>query len=728
MEHLAAILYPPFDPVALRIGPVSVRWYGLAYAAAFVLAYLLLARMSRRGLLRVPVAALGDLIGWLAVGVIVGGRAGWWLFYHRGGGPEPLYEPVAIWHGGMSFHGGLAGVAVALLLWSWRSGAPFWNLADCAALVAPLGLLLGRVANFVNAELVGRPTDAPWGVVFPGDTFARHPSQLYEGVLEGPVLLACLWAAGRLLRLRDGRLAALFLVLYGAFRFGVEFTREPDPQLGFIALGWLTMGQVLQRGPSRCRPSRLLLANPSTSMDPSNRNNIWPAAPRAVVVLALALSLGGCVLAPPGTREEQRRLDAAGRPYEPPVERRSVPELPPQPTWRDVLQRAFLANGDLEAAYFDWKASMARIPQVATYPNTNLAPSFSYMFSGGRMKAWDRTTVNVGFDPMENLSFPTKVAAAGRGRAGAGAGVRQAVRGPEVRASAEGADGLPRTGPARGEDSRPDGQRVPAEAASPTPPPTGYVPAATSRTCSGRRPSTGWPRTNWRRCGRSTWRCGRCSTACSARPHDAPLDLPPGLPEPRPVAVDDARLIAAATDASPELGRLARDVAGRTDALELARMGFIPDINPFAAFTGGVSQTVGAMLIIPTTIPEIRGRIDEARAMLRASEAMLRQARSDRAASFVAALYVMRNSERQVEVFRTTILPRAEQAMASSRQAYATGQGTFTDLIDAQRTLLDVRLMIAEARVEREKRLAELESIAGRGHRDARAADDRPHH
>ena len=197
------------------------------------------------------------------------------------------------------------------------------------------------------------------------------------------------------------------------------------------------------------------------------------------------------------------------------------------------------------------------------------------------------------------------------------------------------------------------------------------------------------------------------------RPHDAPLELPPGLPEPRRVAVEDARLIAAAGDISPELERLGHEVVGRQDALELARMGFIPDINPFAAFTGGVSQTLGAMVIIPTTIPQIRGRIDEAGAMLRGSEAMLRQTRSDRAASFVAALYVMRNSEREAEVFQRTILPGAEQTLASARQAYATGQGTFLELIDAQRTLLDVRRTIAEARVEREKRLAELEALAG---------------
>jgi outer membrane protein TolC len=147
--------------------------------------------------------------------------------------------------------------------------------------------------------------------------------------------------------------------------------------------------------------------------------------------------------------------------------------------------------------------------------------------------------------------------------------------------------------------------------------------------------------------------------------------------------------------------------------LELARMRFIPDVNPMAVFTGSVSQTVGAMVVLPTMVPAIRASIAEARAMLRSTEAMARQARADRAASFVAALWAMRNAEKLVALYRDTVLPKAEQALASSRQAYAAGQIAFVELIDSQRTLLDVRLMIAQARVEREKRLAELEALAG---------------
>jgi phosphatidylglycerol:prolipoprotein diacylglycerol transferase len=243
---LASIPFPDIDPVIFGVGPLAVRWYGVAYLAGFALAYIILRKLIRCGTLRMTPVALGDLIGWLTVGVIVGGRVGYWVFYHRAGATtESWYEPLAVWHGGMSFHGGLAGVTVVLAIWSWVHGAPLWNLAGAAALAAPVGLFFGRLANFVNAELVGRPTDLPWGVVFPGEGFARHPSQLYEAVLEGPILLASVWAARRWLRPSEGRLAALFLILYGGFRFGVELTREPDPQLGFIAFGWLTMGQLL---------------------------------------------------------------------------------------------------------------------------------------------------------------------------------------------------------------------------------------------------------------------------------------------------------------------------------------------------------------------------------------------------------------------------------------------------------------------------------------------------
>lgn len=244
---LALIDYPRINPDIFSIGPITIRWYGVAYLLGFMLGYGLLRRLVRTGFLKLSLDQLSDLLTWIIVGVIAGGRLGWWLFYHRTEGPEPWWEPIAIWHGGMSFHGGLLGVILAILIYTRVTKHAFWNTADALALATPVGLLLGRLANFINGELYGRATDVPWAMIFPSDAtqLPRHPSQLYEAFLEGIALLAALWLAKGRLGKTPGRIASLFVILYAAFRFTVEFTREPDPQLGYIAWGWLTMGQIL---------------------------------------------------------------------------------------------------------------------------------------------------------------------------------------------------------------------------------------------------------------------------------------------------------------------------------------------------------------------------------------------------------------------------------------------------------------------------------------------------
>ena len=256
-SFLSFFCYPNFDPIIFQLGPFAIRWYGLAYVAGFILAYMLLQRMAKGGKFRVKQELVSDLIFWLAISVFAGGRLGWWIFYHRSepGVREPWWEPFAVWHGGMAFHGALLAVVIGMVLWSRARKVSFPNLADCAALVTPIGLFFGRLANFINGELRGRETTVPWGVVFPREdgqpglweyeAFARHPSQLYEAFLEGPLLLAILWLVWKYRRPAEGRTGAMFLILYGVFRFGVEFTRQPDAQIGYIAFGWLTMGQLL---------------------------------------------------------------------------------------------------------------------------------------------------------------------------------------------------------------------------------------------------------------------------------------------------------------------------------------------------------------------------------------------------------------------------------------------------------------------------------------------------
>lgn len=241
----SAILLPPFDPVAFHLGPLAIRWYGLAYVAAFALALWGLRQQVRAGWLKLTIADVSDLLTWGAVGVVIGGRLGWWLIYSRPDVTTPWYEPLAIWNGGMSFHGGLVGVGLAITLWCRRRKVSVAHVADAVALVTPIGLFLGRIANFINGELVGRASSLPWAVQFPGESIARHPSQLYEAGLEGIVLGALLLIIARRRPRRDGRVAATFVAGYGIARFVVEYTREPDVQIGFIVGGWLTMGQLL---------------------------------------------------------------------------------------------------------------------------------------------------------------------------------------------------------------------------------------------------------------------------------------------------------------------------------------------------------------------------------------------------------------------------------------------------------------------------------------------------
>jgi phosphatidylglycerol:prolipoprotein diacylglycerol transferase len=247
--------HPHFDPVALRIGPLAVHWYGLMYLAGFALVYALGRwRIARdHPSIHSPPGApafmtardLEDLIFYAVAGVVAGGRLGYVLFYNFGHYVARPWEIFYLWEGGMSFHGGLIGVVLVLLWFARRKGVTLLALGDFVAPLIPPALGAGRLGNFINGELWGRPTALPWGMVFAqaGGGPARHPSQLYELGLEGVALFALLWlfsAKGR----PTGQISAMFLMGYGVLRFGVEFTREPDDFLGLLA-GGLSMGQWL---------------------------------------------------------------------------------------------------------------------------------------------------------------------------------------------------------------------------------------------------------------------------------------------------------------------------------------------------------------------------------------------------------------------------------------------------------------------------------------------------
>jgi phosphatidylglycerol:prolipoprotein diacylglycerol transferase len=238
------LTHPNFDPVAVSLGPLAVRWYGLMYLAGFAAGWWLGVRRIRQGLTAVTRAQFDDLFFGTVLGVILGGRLGYVLFYKPAHYLQHPLEVFALWQGGMSFHGGFLGVLAAMWFVARRHRLPWLEIMDFLAPLVPIGIAAGRLGNFVNGELWGRVTDVAWGMVFRGaGALPRHPSQLYEMALEGVALFALLWWFSSRPRPR-GQVSALFLVGYGVARFACEFAREPDAFLGTLALG-LTMGQWL---------------------------------------------------------------------------------------------------------------------------------------------------------------------------------------------------------------------------------------------------------------------------------------------------------------------------------------------------------------------------------------------------------------------------------------------------------------------------------------------------
>ncbi|MEO8630810.1 MAG: prolipoprotein diacylglyceryl transferase [Betaproteobacteria bacterium] len=239
------LIHPQFDPIALKLGPIAIRWYGLMYLLAFVGGVLLgRLRIKLRPDLGWTNRDLDDLLFYCVLGVVLGGRLGYVLFYKLA---EYLHDPLRIfyvWEGGMSFHGGFLGVIVAMLWFARRTQRKWFDVTDFLAPLTPLGLGAGRIGNFINAELWGRPTDVAWAMIFPSvDPQPRHPSQLYEAGMEGVLLFVILWVFARKPR-PTGAVSGVFLVSYGVLRFLVEFTREPDNFLGLLALNF-SMGQWL---------------------------------------------------------------------------------------------------------------------------------------------------------------------------------------------------------------------------------------------------------------------------------------------------------------------------------------------------------------------------------------------------------------------------------------------------------------------------------------------------
>lgn len=431
---------------------------------------------------------------------------------------------------------------------------------------------------------------------------------------------------------------------------------------------------------------------------------------RSTIAASLPLLLSGCVLAPREAKNERALMERAGQGYQSAFEKRELPELPEEPEAADVLRRAFLANGELEAAYFQWAAAVHRIPQAGGYPNTPLAIGLEQMFESGT--SFNNASVSIGPDAMENLEFPLKVyqrakvalddaRAAGRRFTAAKLDLRRKVLNAwynyallaerrRIQAGNLALFGLiTETAVARVQAGAQQQDLLRAEVEQ-------RKAEDALKSFDASQPQM-----------RATL------NAMMARQPDAPLKPPDRLSASRPLLADDATLLALAAKHNPELDALAHRVRGREDALELARLQYIPDFNPFLGLTGTVSQAVGIGISIPTFLPEVEGIVKEAKANLQETRAMYRQTSLDRTTQVVAALYAVRNSERQAELFEQRIVPMSERIVENVRGAYSAGTGSFIDLVDAQRVLLEVRLVAAEARAARETSLADLEALIG---------------
>ncbi len=431
---------------------------------------------------------------------------------------------------------------------------------------------------------------------------------------------------------------------------------------------------------------------------------------RAVWPIAMLSLASGCVLAPHGTEEERLKAELVGTAYAVPVVQRILPEVSDQPSWQELLRRALASNGEVEVAYFQWRAALAEIDVAAGYPNTDVMIGASYLF-GGAGKGWDRGSLSLAPNSMQNLSLPQKVMAAGE-VALANARVAEtrlrslrlvvqqrvltayfemALLGERIRLQHELVALL---------EMAVTSARAKADTGASQ---QDAIQASLALAQEQNRLEVLQANLRQQRAQLNTM---------AARPADATLQPPSPLPLARS-APEDAELLATGVARSPDLEALAHAAAGGSTALELARLQFLPDINPFVTINGGMEQMVGAAVTLSTMLPQLRGRIAAAEAMLRATEAELAQAKRDRAGAFVATLLSLRSQERQEALLQQEILPLASLAAAAAQRSYEAGEGALAAVVESQRTLLEARGAVAEARMLREIRLAELESQAG---------------
>jgi outer membrane protein TolC len=423
--------------------------------------------------------------------------------------------------------------------------------------------------------------------------------------------------------------------------------------------------------------------------------------PAAVVLLLLA----GCALRPAGEQAERRNAAEAGQPYTDTI---VLPLLPENPTPEDYLHFAFLRNANLHTRYWEWRAAIERVPKDSSWPN--VVVPFSVMFSGGAMTLWDRTTLGLSNDPMSDIPFPTKLSTAGREalEQARAAGLRFEAAKFQLQGKVLSAyDDLALLAESlRIQRENTELLRLMARLA-----------ATRTRTGAGAQQellraqsALDLAENDLENLKAQIAPDSAKLNALLGRPATDPVPLPASLPPLRPLPLADADLIRLGSERNPELQALAREVAGRKEALDLAKQAYIPDFGLSASITGNVSQMLGGMLVLPTRIEAIRAGVAEAQANLKAANAARTQYERDLAASFVLNLDLLRNDDRQSKLFEETIIPRARQTIEAAQSSYSTGKTTLADLVEAERALLSARLVAAQLRVERDKAIIAIES------------------
>lgn len=431
---------------------------------------------------------------------------------------------------------------------------------------------------------------------------------------------------------------------------------------------------------------------------------------RRWAILGCALLLSGCVVAPKGAKQEQQKVAEAGKPYATTRAARTVPDLPLHPAWRDVLQRAFLASGTLEASYHEWAMAASRIDQAGTWPTQSLELGYEYMFSGGRMTAFDRSTFNAGLmdpTPLPNKTYQDAKVAWLEAQA-AGEKFRQAKFDLQGRVLTAWADYALQAERIRIQQHAVGLLERIAEATA-----SRVAVGGAQQDLLHAQIELRMARNELESMRAELGRQHALLNALMVRPPQAPLDPPTTMPAGRTLPDDDEALLDLGVRNNPTLAALERDKLSREAAIQRAKLEYQPQFNFAAAITGSTAQALGGSILLPTRLPAIRAMVAEARSDLARVEALADQQRSDSASQFAAILVALRDAERRKKVFEHDVLPLAMQAVELTRLGYSSGSARYLDALEAERTLLDVKLAAAEAAASRERLLASLEVLAG---------------